>query len=131
MKRPLYIAAGVLVSVLLVGISIRLYTAPYMQIVHRQHQAFDAAYREYSSAILARDYAKAYAFGGRTFEMLYRKPNLRRINNRSKANGGNLIPQALRTSVLMGMAIQWSGKQNYKSFAITETAMCTCSMNFT
>jgi hypothetical protein len=38
-----------------------------MQEGHRQHKAFETTFRQYSSAILARDYATAYSLGDQAF----------------------------------------------------------------
>jgi hypothetical protein len=62
LKWAVAASAAVLVAAVILA-----YTEPGMREVHRQHQAFNAAFQQYSSAILARDYPAAYSLGGREF----------------------------------------------------------------
>ena len=63
------------IGVLLVGIAIRIYTAPYMRIAHAQQKIFDATYSRYANSIKARDYAAAYSLGSQEFRQALSEPD--------------------------------------------------------
>jgi hypothetical protein len=102
----------VFVAAILVLIGIRIYIAPYRQLLHQRHEAFDATFRQYSNAVLARDYATAYSFGGREFRIALSEPDFAAEQQSLEDKFGNLESSRSQSLSIEGKTDpgSWSAK---------------------